>query len=521
MNVLFEKNKICEMSSVSVKDISECVSVWLSYLQMLNGLCSAGSRLSQGLQLLLGNSQGHSHATPMAAHCRAMWDDLARITAATTASVKSGVVAALQESALRINNSDASKQFEIGDVACASLTTFVNMQHQFCLACCEYLRGVKAPRGIAEPREECVQASCRPPLTPVQSCQQRRWSEEVAPKGRSASVPEADTGPRRWSMPWESGGSQANRLAPSAPPTFPPSLPLISSSGGAQPRELSHRSGSTTPDSMWQGSSLASMEDLQGVIHLLSCQPGTSTASCYVTHLHQPSRHIPGVTLTSCSLNEKDIRSSWDWGLEIFGAPTGSKYPCAEDTSVPADEEPNKLMSGAQNYVTNLLHPTVPNRSTPGMLNLPGLQPWCEGDAGNLPSNVMSSSGWTIASADGGVPSRKSSSSTDSSSTYSKSTGSGSEGESRSHLYCMWKGEAPFIQLTESLVEGDVLSDSVMHACLGNRMSSGKLEEEVNAHMDSQPPLVHTSFGEERISSQEDSFPRSQEGDSLVIKDRT
>lgn len=502
------------MSSVSPKDVSDCVSVWLSYLQMLNGLCSAGSRLSQGFQLLLGNSQGHNHASPMAAHCRTMWDDLARVTAATTAAVKSGILAALQESALRINNSDSSKPYEIGDVACASLTTFINMQYQFCLACCECLRGVKATRGITEQREDCSHSSCRPPLTPIQACQQRRWSEEVAPKGRSASVPEADTGPRRWSMPWEGGGSQASRLAPSAPAAFPATLPLLTSTGNTQPRETSHRSGSTTPDSIWQGSSLASMEDLQGVIHLLSCQPGTSVSNCYVTHLHQPSRHIPGVTLTSCSLNEKDIPSSWDWGLEMLGA--SNKYsPSVEDTTLPTDEESCRLLLGSQSHGSNLLHPSSLNRSTPGVLNLPGLQPWCEGDGTNAMGSLMTSSGWTAVPADGSGPSRKSSSSTDSSA-YSRSTGSGSEGsaETRSHLYCMWKGEAPFIQLTESLVEGDALCESVRQACVGNRMSSGKLEEEINVSVECQVPAVQSNFGEERISSQDD-------GDTLAIKDRT
>ncbi|XP_071441264.1 uncharacterized protein [Hetaerina americana] len=479
------------MSAVSAKDISDCISVWMSYLQMLNGLCSAGSRLSQGLQSLLGSSQGHVNAAPMASHCRNMWDDLARVTAETTAAVRSGIIAALQESALRINNPDATKPCEIGEVACASLSTFMNMQYQFCLTCCECLRGIKMARGIPEPREDCSVSSCRPSLTPMQVGQQRRWSEEVAPKGRSASVPDAgDTGPRRWSMPWEGGGSQNTRLSPSVPAAFPTPLPLISSTAcNAPPRETSHRSGSTTPDSIWHGSSFASMEDLQGVIHLLSCQPGSTLPNCHVTHLHQPSQHVPGATTsTKCS-------------------------PSVDDAPAAVEEEAGRILSGSQGYASNLLHPVSQSRVMPGGLNLPGLQPWCEGDvtAGN-PSN---SSGWTPATtAECGGLSRKSSSSTDSSA-YSRSVGSGSDGstDNRSHLYCMWKGEAPFIQLTESLVEGETACESARQSCSSTRINSGKLEEESRVG-DPHPSVMQQTFGEERLPCQDDE-------ETLVIKDRT
>ncbi|XP_046383167.1 uncharacterized protein LOC124153832 [Ischnura elegans] len=503
------------MSSVSAKDISDCISVWMSYLQMLNGLCSAGSRLSQGLQSLLGSSQGHVHAAPMASHCRNMWDELARVTAATTATVRSSIIAALQESALRINNQDATK-CEIGDVACASLSTFINMQYQFCLSCCECLRSMKMTRGIPEPREDCPLPSCRPSLAPMQVGQQRRWSEEVAPKGRSASVPDAgDTGPRRWSMPWESGGSQNTRLSPSMPGGFPNPLPLVTpATCNAPPRETSHRSGSTTPDSIWHGSSFASMEDLQGVIHLLSCQPGSTLPNCHVTHLHQPSQHVPGVTLTSCSLNEKDMQSSWDWGLESLGTPASTKCsPSVDDTPTSVEEETARILSGSQSYASNLLHPGSSSRVIPGVLNLPGLQPWCEGDGAS--GNLGTSSGWTqSASTESGGLSRKSSSSTDSSA-YSRSVGSGSDGgsENRSHLYCMWKGEAPFIQLTESLVEGEGC-ESATQLCSSGRNNSGKLEEESRVG-DPHPPVpMASTYGEERI-------PCQDEDEILVMKERT
>jgi hypothetical protein len=46
-------------------------------------------------------------------------------------------------------------------------------------------------------------------------------------------------------------------------------------------------------DSVWH-SSLASQEELQEVIQLLSCRPGVS----YSTQLYHPSQHLPGEFFT-------------------------------------------------------------------------------------------------------------------------------------------------------------------------------------------------------------------------------
>lgn len=66
------------------------------FFQNLNALCGSGSRLSHSLGSLLP-PEHQSACGGRAAQCQAAWDDLAKVVAATSNSVRSQVVQALQE----------------------------------------------------------------------------------------------------------------------------------------------------------------------------------------------------------------------------------------------------------------------------------------------------------------------------------------------------------------------------------------------------------------------------------------
>ncbi|XP_063239828.1 uncharacterized protein LOC134540812 isoform X5 [Bacillus rossius redtenbacheri] len=77
------------------KEVSECLSSWLTYLQMLNGLCGAGSRLAHCLGALVQDTASPCHA--VAAQCQAAWEELVRATAAASSAVRAQVLSSLQE----------------------------------------------------------------------------------------------------------------------------------------------------------------------------------------------------------------------------------------------------------------------------------------------------------------------------------------------------------------------------------------------------------------------------------------
>lgn len=142
--------------------VSECLSAWLHYLQVLNGLCAAGTRLSQCLIALAQeqNTQLGSSQTPgstysphtslqITTQCLSGWDELTRATMIATGTVKAHMVAALQQymnSAAAINN--LGDQFETESqrikenchqIICDNVLSLVNLQYQFCIACSECL----------------------------------------------------------------------------------------------------------------------------------------------------------------------------------------------------------------------------------------------------------------------------------------------------------------------------------------------------------------------------------------------
>lgn len=73
--------------------------------QMLNGLCSAGTKLAQSLQTILSNHDAMVHCR-LTGPCLAGWEELTRATSVASNTVKHHVVAALREHENRENDID-------------------------------------------------------------------------------------------------------------------------------------------------------------------------------------------------------------------------------------------------------------------------------------------------------------------------------------------------------------------------------------------------------------------------------
>ena len=446
---------------VASKDINECISGWLSYLQNLNSLCGSGSRLSHSLGSLLP-SEHQSACGGRAAQCQAAWDDLSKVVSATSNSLRTQVVQALQElmgPSPGASSSDAGQVLAPAQQAavCHSLMTMISLQYQFCMACCECL-GMMAPchcciSGDANQQKahdtDCIVTTLQHyfnrlyvpstptsrspllfPLWPLQS-PQRRWSEaaarEVSGPGMGDTLTAEDGAMRRWSMPWDSSGQNeqhgqwTGRLYPKDKLTVP---------GGIVSQE---RSRSTTPESLWH-SSLASQEELCDVISLLSCRPSQPL------QLHQPSQRVPGVTLTGCSQNSPSPSHQPSWvSPAAGGSPNEDRMAMRHGSGSPAG------LGTSPGRLSPHQHHSAPAPSVHQPLSQPNLPMWTESVSlvsQNHPPEVP----------------RKGSSSTDSSSLSSSlslhrsSTSSSDIGmENRSHLYSMWSGaDLPFIKLPEN-----------------------------------------------------------------------
>ncbi|XP_063986434.1 uncharacterized protein LOC135167303 [Diachasmimorpha longicaudata] len=293
----------------SQMEVNECLSSWFAYLQMLNGLCCAGTKLAQSLQVLLSNHDAVLDCR-LTGQCLAGWEELTRATGVASNTVRNHVIATLVDHAARDNDGDKH------DILRDNLLTFINLQYQFCVACCECLGGIAecscsqagntecdiatlqqcferlyssaAPVSASSIQQNYQRSPLRYPLFPV--LVQRRWSETAAAEMPGEST---DSTMRRWSMPWDcrhiiEWPRQEERSMLTVP----------------QP----DRSRSITPDSVWKSSGMASEDGLQEAIQLLSCRPGNVPSN-------QPSvlnsQHVPGVILTTCSFEANYTGSGW------------------------------------------------------------------------------------------------------------------------------------------------------------------------------------------------------------------
>ncbi|RZF32323.1 hypothetical protein LSTR_LSTR001787 [Laodelphax striatellus] len=253
----------------SPKEVTDCMSSWLTFMQMLKGVCSSGAQLTSSLGQLACQS---SACRQRADQLQLMWEQLSHATSAATALVQNQTVAALQEVHLS-PDLDADQADINQQVVCSGLLTMINLQYQLSSACCECLSQLAECQCFpphAEPDchsvARCFAARLLPAAAATLQPPQRRWSEAAAAAGDKTGAEAAAL--RRWSMPWK--------------------LALPTSTAAA----ASERSRSTTPETVWH-TALASQEELQDVISLLAAKPPPPGG---------PSTHnLPGVTLTKAT----------------------------------------------------------------------------------------------------------------------------------------------------------------------------------------------------------------------------
>ncbi|KAL0118351.1 hypothetical protein PUN28_009177 [Cardiocondyla obscurior] len=415
-------------------EINECLGNWLTYLQTLNGLCTAGTKLAQSLQALLSVHDTVAQCR-LTGQCLAGWEELAKATHIASSTVKNHVITALRDHESRDNDGDKH------DILRENLLTFINLQYQFCIACCECLGGMvecscsqsgsgdcdiaalqqcferlySSPVPISSSStQQSAQNYRRSPLPyslfPLQV--QRRWSETAAAEMSGES---AESTMRRWSMPWDckhviEWPHQDARSRLRVP--------------------QQDRSRSTTPDSVWK-TSIASQDGLQEAIQLLSCKPGVRPSNQLSAYA---SQHIPGVTLTTCNFDSNYDSAIWSGSRRI-----GSPRCWPQDSSDHSDQSGHR----DSDHSVHSEHRDSEQSGASGS----------HGDSKDSIHSHCDHREIEAGTADT-LPSRKSSSSTDSCLSAHSRSGSESAGGgecSRSQLYSMWSGgDLSFIKLPES-----------------------------------------------------------------------
>ncbi|XP_058805478.1 uncharacterized protein LOC131672343 [Phymastichus coffea] len=434
-------------------DVNECLGSWLAYLQMLNGLCSAGTKLALSLQALLSGHESGAPAAPcrVTSQCLAGWEELTRATNVASHTVRKHVVTAMKD--YEVLDSDGDK----ADILRDNLLTFINLQYQFCVACCKCL-GSMAECSCTQDGSECDIAALQqcferlyssPPAAASASAQpgqrsplppslfplqvRRRWSETAATSADMAGGEAAEQAVRRWSMPWD-----CRHVSEWPPRQAEP--------GGAARARLrvpaAERSRSATPDARWRAA-MSSQDGLREAIQLLSCRPGVRVYG----------GHVPGVTLTPCGL---DAGPAWP----------DSAAGAAAAAAAAARAWPHRDSHSSDHSDHSTSHSTHSGLSGPRDSELSAGSGSAHGDSKD---SVHSHSdyggrGESDAGALELLSSRKNSSSTDS--CVSAHSRSGSEsapaaGDSlRSNLYSMWSGsDLPFIRLPES---SEIKDDSAL-----------------------------------------------------------
>ncbi|XP_020282156.1 uncharacterized protein LOC109853957 isoform X2 [Pseudomyrmex gracilis] len=430
-----EPKSIDGQISRSQLDINECLGNWLMYLQMLNGLCTAGTKLAQSLQALLSVHDTVAQCR-LTGQCLAGWEELTRATHIASNTVKNHVITALRDHESRDNEGDKH------DILRENLLTFINLQYQFCVACCECLGGMAecscSQSGSGEcdiaALQQCFERLYSSPVLPVstlstqqsmQNCRrsplpyslfplqvQRRWSETAAAEMSGES---AESTMRRWSMPWDckhviEWPRQDARSRLRVP--------------------QQDRSRSTTPDSVWKTSTMASQDGLQEAIQLLSCKPGVRPSNQLSAYT---SQHIPGVTLTTCNFDSNYDSAIWTGSRRI-----GSPRCWPQDSSDHSDH------SGHRDS----------DHSVHSGEHRDSEQSGASGSHGDSKDSIHSHCDHRETETVDTLPSRKSSSSTDSCISAHSRSGSESAGGgecARSQLYSMWSGgDLSFIKLPES-----------------------------------------------------------------------
>ncbi|XP_076682004.1 uncharacterized protein LOC143376057 [Andrena cerasifolii] len=419
-------------------EVNECLGNWLVYLQTLNGLCTAGTKLAQSLQTLL-SAHDTSVQCRLTGQCLAGWEELTRTTYIASNTVKNHVISALRDHENRENEGEKH------DILRDNLLTFINLQYQFCVACCECLGGMAecscSQGGTAKcdiaSLQQCFERlySSPPPVSSssmqqaVQNCHrsplpyplfplqvQRRWSETAAAE-MSGEV--SDNTMRRWSMPWDCRNI-----------TDWPRQDVRSR------LRVPHqdRSRSTTPDTIWKTCAMASQDGLQEAIQLLSYKPGVRPLNQLSAYT---SQHIPGVTLTTCNFESSYDPTIWPGSRKVASS------RCWPHDSHSSDHSDQSGHRESDQSAHSGEHRDSEQSGTSGSHGDSKDSIHSHSDHRDVEHGTMDI-----------LPSRKSSSSTDSCISAHSRSGSESAGGgecARSQLYSMWSGnDMPFIKLPES-----------------------------------------------------------------------
>ncbi|CAD7003330.1 uncharacterized protein LOC101460608 [Ceratitis capitata] len=141
-------------TSISTKTaLNDCSLAWISYLNALNNLCSAGCKLGSTMTVLEQSGlfveksgKGYTeknffHNLP-SSYLTHYWNDLARATAVATSTVKAHITALLQEFVVLPTVDPTSicemEQKRIRDhnelIIMENAQAMINVQHQFCAA---------------------------------------------------------------------------------------------------------------------------------------------------------------------------------------------------------------------------------------------------------------------------------------------------------------------------------------------------------------------------------------------------
>ncbi|XP_014218022.1 uncharacterized protein LOC106646499, partial [Copidosoma floridanum] len=173
--------------SLNRMDVDECLGSWLAYIKMLNGLCSAGTKLALSLQALLSVHDRMARCR-VTAQCLAGWEELTRATNVASHTVKKHVAAAMKD--YEVLDNDAEKH----DILRDNLLTFINLQYQFCVACCKCL-GSMAECSCTQDGSECDIAA-------LQQCFERLYSSPTPASSSSTTQNPSQHSSHRSPLPY-------------------------------------------------------------------------------------------------------------------------------------------------------------------------------------------------------------------------------------------------------------------------------------------------------------------------------
>ncbi|XP_053955119.1 uncharacterized protein LOC128861190 isoform X3 [Anastrepha ludens] len=267
--------------------LNDCSVAWISYLNSLNNLCCAGSKLSSTLTVLeqcglfgdkttksyAEKSFFHNHPSSYLTH---YWNDLARSNTDPRSQTPSpNMGGAYKAETSRGNSITDQRPHSHGSLTSQQLDQPAHSMDQIrgtspLQAIFENTKGPLPNPGhllaMKSPFCRGVRSPLNIPLFPLNG--QRRWSEAAAGEVIDDNTTDVENQMRRWSMPWEALKFDKNTVTWYQTRIMPiNNINLLS-----HKKTCADRSISNTPELTWQ-SCAASHDGLTEAIQLLSCRP--------------------------------------------------------------------------------------------------------------------------------------------------------------------------------------------------------------------------------------------------------